>query len=169
MPLPPEHIQERLHFAYVEAVAAKAGANFVRVTNDYGADAMVTEVVESAGGKFSATSTLFSCQLKATTRCTIKEDEVVYDMDVEAYNKLVNPVRGLIILILLRLPKDGGEWLNINEDAFCMKHCCYWIRLKGDPSSNVRSRRIKIPRHQLFDPQAVAHLLELARQEDGYA
>lgn len=166
MSLPLNHKMEHLNSAYVRAVAAKAGANCTKPEYDYGVDLIINEMQSSPGGGFTGTGSLFQCQLKATTNLKVEDDYVVYDMEVGAYNKLVEWEVGWIILIVFKLPKDEREWLSVTEDVLCMKDCCYyWIPLREEASTNKSSKRIRIPRNQLFDPQAVTDLLERVRRD----
>lgn len=166
MSLPFNNKMEHLHSAYVRAVAAKAGANCEGRENDYGADLRINKVRPKPGGGFADTGILFHCQLKATTNWKVEDDYVVYDMKVGAYNDLVEWEGGLMILIVFKLPKDEREWLKVTEDVLCMKGCCYWTHLTGESSTNESSKRIRIPRNQLFDPQAVTDLLERVRRDN---
>ena len=159
MSLPLNYKMEHLHFAYVRAVAAKAGANCTRPENDYGVDLRINKVRTKPDGGFADTGFLFHCQLKATTNLKVEDNYVVYDMEAGAYKNLVEWKGGLMILIVFKLPKDEQEWLSVTEDVLCMKDCCYWIHLE-ESSTNKSSKRIRIPRNQLFDPQAVTDLLE---------
>ena len=165
MSLPLNYKMEHLHFAYVRAVAAKAGANCTRPENDYGVDLRINKVRTKPDGGFADTGFLFHCQLKATTNLKVEDDYVVYDMEAGAYKNLVEWKGGWIILIVFKLPKDEQEWLSVTEDVLCMKDCCYWIHLREESSTNESSKRIRIPRNQLFDPQAVTDLLERVRRD----
>ena len=168
MAIPLDHMKERLHFAYVRAVVARAGATCrPYYDDDYGIDARITAIKLRANGKPGPTSVGFECQLKATTTWEIKDDQIVYDLDADAYNKLVELEDMFGILILLRLPDDPDSWLNVSEDIMCMRHCCYWKLLTGETTTNTGTKRIFIPRQQLFNPQAVTDLLEQVRQRQA--
>lgn len=165
MPRPPTHIIPDLQLAYVDAVVARAGYTCDHVTgsNDYGTDVMISETMEE-DGNFSDTGPPVRCQLKASTTFEVKSDHVACDLEVDAYNKLVNPRRGFIILIVFKLPEDENEWLKISEKCLSLRKCCYWDRIVGEKSENESSKRVKIPRIQRFDPPAVAQILRLSRE-----
>ena len=165
MPIPRKHIQERLQRAYVEAVVAKAGATCTPYHQDYGLDLRINDIRQSSKGNYQPSGIAFECQLKASTQCEQKHEHVVYDIKKEAYNKLVELESGLAILIVFKLPKNTQEWLKVEEDMFYMKHCCYWIHLTGEATKNKYTQRIRIPRNQIFTPQAVQDLLMQVRQQ----
>ena len=166
MSMPSEHMKERLSVAYVRAVTARAGAKFTENNApEYGVDGFIREVSKLPSGKYTGTGYLFHFQLKATTTCELKDDCVVYDMEVNAYNKLAQ-WKGIspCILVLFRLPEDPTEWLKLDEDQLLLRNCCYWEHVTGPPSPNTRSQRVKIPRAQTFTPDVVAELLERVEQ-----
>jgi hypothetical protein len=88
-------------------------------------------------------------------------------MEAVAYNKLVLLETRTTVLVLLRMPKDEREWVNVTEDSLEMRNCCYWAVIDGPPTENKSTIRIKIPRAQIFDQDAVKYLLERLRRNRG--
>jgi hypothetical protein len=162
MPMPDQHIQERLSAAYVTAVVARAGARFEESRPpEYGNDGYIQVVTQLANGKYMPTGYSFWVQIKATTTCQLENEHVVYDMEVDAYNKLAEwQGTSFCLLVLLRLPKDKDYWLALDEEQLLMQNCCYWAHIDGPRSHHARSQRIRIPRNQLFTPQAIHDMLE---------
>jgi len=161
MTIPLDHIKERLSNAYASAVAARAGATFTPKNPEYGTDAFIQSVTRLPNGKYTGTGHLLLCQLKATTTGELSDDSVIYDMEVDAYNKLAAWEGSTsCILVLFRLPQDPEEWLNLDEEQLLLKNCCYWVHITDPPSTNRQSQRIRIPRTQTFTPEAVTELLE---------
>jgi len=77
-----QHIQEGLHLAYIEAVAATAGCNVAaRRRHDYGVDGTFHSVVARAGRRYEDGYAL-GFQAKATTAWEIADNKVAYDLDV---------------------------------------------------------------------------------------
>ena len=165
MPRPSSHIIPDLQLAYVDAVVARAGytCDHVRDSNDYGTDVLISDTMEE-DGSFSDTGAPVRCQLKASINFEVKREFVACDLEVEAYNKLVNPRRGFIILIVFKLPRDEKQWLSVNDDCMSLRNCCYWDRIVGEKSEKKNTKRVKIPRIQRFDPPAVAQILRLSRE-----
>jgi hypothetical protein len=161
MPLPVEHIKERLSLSYVSAVAAGAGVAFRPSSGpEYGTDGHLVKVTLLKNGRFSDTGHIINCQIKATTTCFYVGSEVVYDLDADAYNKLVGwEGSSPCILIVLSLADVQEDWLKVSEAGLQLQRCCYWIHLTGAPTSNSRTIRISIPRSQIFTPDAVTDIL----------
>lgn len=157
---------ELLQRAYVHAVAASAGASVSRPDPDNGADLCISSVQLLSNGKFRNTGFQLYCQLKATTTCEFVGDKVVYDMDADAYNKLVE-WEGVspCILVLYCMPRVEGDWLGLSTTELTLRHCCYWLYLKDKSTSNSSTIRVKIPQANVFDSDSVASLLSKVRQQ----
>jgi hypothetical protein len=161
MGIPSDHLKEHLQNAYFSAVVARAGAQYNDPhLREYGIDATVNGVFYTPEG-YCGSGYTFHCQLKATTTCQRKKETIVYDMEVDAYNKLAR-WRGPtpIILVLFDLPKDEEQWLYVDEEQFLLRRCCYWTRIIGDVSQNEHWQRIIIHRTQQFTPEAVKEILQ---------
>lgn len=164
MRLPPEHIEEYLNIAYVRAIAAKAGVVFSHSGPDYGVDGSI-RWVKKINGKYHQTSWGFDCQLKATINWQQEPKNVIYDMKVEAYNKLIAWEGDIpCLLILFCLPKEPSDWLQCSEEELILRKCCYWTKITGLPTTNKSSIRIRIPRDQLLTPESIIELIERIKQ-----
>ena len=80
-----EHRMEQLSRAYATAVAAACGCTCARPETDYGSD-LTLRKVERVGKVFRVVGRNLDLQLKGTTGATVTATEVVYHLDVRAYN-----------------------------------------------------------------------------------
>ena len=162
MSLPESAIKERLSVAYVSAVVARCGMICKDNSGnlDVGIDVEIQKVNQLPNRKIVPTGYILHGQIKATTTSELHGDMVTYDLDADAYNKLVSFEGGVAILILFCLPVDPYEWLYVDEAQFILRNCCYWTYLAGEPTQNNRSQRIRISRSRLFTPEVVPQLLE---------
>jgi hypothetical protein len=168
MPLPMQHIESELSMAYVQAVVAKAGAYYNPYKPpEYGLDCDIRLLTTMPDGSITYTGHALNCQVKSTTNCIEQGDQILYDLEAKAYNKLVAFEIKTAILIVLKLPKDENDWLKCEEDCLELRNCCYWVVLDGPPTANTSTIRISIPRHQIFNPSAVSSLLDFLKQNDG--
>ena len=141
MSLTREHRQEALSFAYISAVAAKAGYNCGRRPGyDYGIDIEIGSI-EQIGQRRADLGYTLNIQAKASYNFTISDgDQIRYDLEVDTYNKLILKDRGIpAILVLYCMPSDESEWLSIYENCTTLRHCGYWISLRGMPASTNRT------------------------------
>jgi hypothetical protein len=125
-----QHTMEDLNRAYVLAVAAKAGCiidGLLDRTHDYGVDGTFREV-QFYGGKLSETGYSLDFQLKASKNWRCNEDFMGYDLEVAAYNFLVERNREAAapcLLIVFCLPREIAAWLRLSEDELSLRKCCY--------------------------------------------
>jgi hypothetical protein len=164
MSLTRQHCQEDLCLAYISAVAAKAGFNCGRPSgHDYGIDVEISYVVQVGNKRVNLGHNLH-IQAKASQnfRTSVEENCIVYDLDVEAYNMLILENRGTpAILVLYCMPTDENEWVSVDEQYTTLKHCGYWISLRGrDASTNNRTQSIKIPKVQMFTESSLKDIME---------
>ncbi|MCB0200806.1 MAG: DUF4365 domain-containing protein [Anaerolineae bacterium] len=166
--LPPTQRMELLQRAYVHAVVAHAGASAFRPEPDNGADLGISPVKRMPNGKYCNTGFQLYCQLKSTTAFQYVGDEVIYDMEPQAYNKLVE-WEGVspCILVLYCMPRAEGDWLGLSETELTLRHCCYWLHLQGTSTSNTSTIRVKIPQENIFDSESIARLLKTIREQSG--
>lgn len=162
-----EHTQEALSLAYVHALAGRAGLNLgTRTIFDYGIDGSFHPVTK-VGDRLIQTGFQVDFQMKATTNWRHESDDVVYDLDARAHVVLTGRERGLplAILILLCLPEDATHWLDGCEDYLRLKHCCYWYRPPGPPTTNSSTIRIRVPRANVLTPDSLKEIMLTARTE----
>jgi hypothetical protein len=160
-----QHIQEDLSRAYVQAVAAKTGV-LVSIngrSHDYGVDGTFHQV-SLLKGKRLETGFNLDFQCKASTQWDREEEHIVYDLESQAFNGLVARSKRTgatpFVLILMCLSDEESDWFELDEDQLLLRKCCYWHRLTGEETDNTTSRRIRIPRHQVLQPTALASLLD---------
>lgn len=169
-PLSPENIESELSYAYLHAVAARAGVGCEvagRHDDNAGVDAKLT-----GWGPFSGyrQEVDIKVQLKATVKSpAIVGDALSYSLTgIERYNDLrTDTVATPRILVVLFLPADRSRWLEHSEQALLLRECAYWVSLRGaQESSNKTSQTIYLPRSQCFDPEGLHALMDrISRNE----
>lgn len=161
MAVPIQSIEESLSVAHVGAIVSKAGATFNLVPNDYGVDVSVRNI-QSFNGKLMDLGTSFDCQLKSTINWSEKDDHIVYDVEIDTYNKLIFREKNSSVpclLVVLCLPRDESQWLSSTEEGLLLKKSCYFYHLKGEFHKNTAQARIKIPIANRLTPEAVQELI----------
>lgn len=162
-----QHVAEDLSRAYVQAVGAKAGLIVtLQRSHDYGVDGTFHDV-QVIGGRRCESGFALDFQLKASKNWTATDQEVVYSLEVKNYNDLVRRHARFratpSLLVLLCLPENPDEWLQISERELLLRKCCYWERLKGDPSQNKERITVRIPRKQRLTPDVLMDLMNRVR------
>jgi len=154
MSITQQHTQEQLSRAYVMAVAGDAGINLlVSREHDYGIDGTFRPV-RIIGSRRVESGIALDFQLKCTTRWEEQETCIIYDCEADTYNGLVSQdsteEATRCMLLVLCLPDTREDWLRVTVDGLAVNGCCYWYRVMGEPTENTASRRIRIPKEQLF-------------------
>ena len=159
------HRQEALSRAYVLAVAAQAGLLSSRPDPDYGID-LSLRAVEIHNRRHADTSVQIDLQLRSTTRASVTETAVTYDLDVDTYNALRTASAGCPrYLVLYVMPEDESEWLSQSPIELCLRHCAYWLSLDGTPATTaVSTIRVAIPLANVFSADALRGLMKQAAQ-----
>lgn len=159
-------IKEELSYAYVHAVAARASFACERISKDRDS----VDVTIRAKGKLVAESKLFSptldLQLKATSRASYHDEHLVFDLPVKNYNELRERYPSPRLLIVLVLPEDQQEWVSYTGKELVTRRCAYWFSLSGMLDvGNSNTRRVMIPKRQLFSPEKLHELMVVASLE----
>lgn len=157
-----QHIEESLSLSYVNAVVSKTGQVFDVISRDYGVDGSVRKI-DSIDGKLIDMGAIFDCQLKASKNWSENETEIIYDIKADAYTRLAVRRKYSTLpcyLILMCLPKDESQWLRITENELILKRSCYYYQVPDQQTQNTSSVRIKIPKINLFDCEALNALLK---------
>jgi hypothetical protein len=159
------HRQEALCRAYVQAIAAQAGLIWSRPEQDYGIDLSLRTVLVQDNRRRDSGVQL-DLQLKSTGRAAVSTTALTYDLEVQAYRDLCNPNCPCPrILVVLVLPADETRWLTQTSEELTLRHCAYWISLKGSaPTTATSAVRIAIPLANVFSVEAVTGLMQRVRE-----
>ena len=151
--------QEQLSKACLQALVFNAGYNLSQPMVDaYGVDGTIVNPAQGGINRVDY-------QLKATTRYEIRGSELAYDLRVEDYNRLIPADGAPRVLLLYTMPADPDQWLAQSEAETCLRHCLYWLSLRGMPASaNTATERVYVPRANFLDQ---AGLVNMFRQLAG--
>jgi len=157
------YIESELSYAYVHAVASRAGI-ICEVTSRHTDDAGVDAVLR-VKGRLAPESILTQftadVQLKATRQAPVLEnDRFQYRIKRKNYNDLRSTMTGAPqLLILLYLPNDDTQWLEHDEDRLLTRKCAYWVSLRGAPEVDQGSQVIAIPKCNVVSVDGLLSLM----------
>ena len=149
---------EQLSLAYIRSVAAEAGYQVTRpeVDND-----SVDGVLMSS----SARRPRIDFQAKATARENIRADGLHFRLPLKNYNDLRADTRTPRILVVMVMPESESDWLTQTEEELCLRYCCYWVSLAGQPPrQNTSSVTVQIPVDNVFNKAQLEHLMAEANE-----
>lgn len=170
--LSPPNIESELSYAYLHAVASKAGmacSAGSRHEDNNGIDATLTAWGPFDGGGY-LTEVDIKVQLKATIAVPAENGaNLSYFLSgVNRYNDLrTKTVDAARILVVLFLPADAREWLSHTADELALRKCAYWQSLRGAPvTANGSGATVYLPKAQMFTPQSLTDLaVRLSRRD----
>ncbi|MBL7739608.1 MAG: DUF4365 domain-containing protein [Chitinophagaceae bacterium] len=165
MALTDQNIESELSYAYLHAVASKAGVNCMpsnRHFDNNGTDALL-EYCDNIPGTYISDVTL-RIQLKATTKpITESGGYLSYFMkEIEQYDKL-RTEKGMPhrILVVLFIPNDPSSWLECTHDQLILKKAAYWVNLYGaEESDNKSGVTVYLPKANLLTPDSIINIAQ---------
>lgn len=139
-------IKEQLSYAYIHAVASRAGFVFQTINLDRDSE----DCRISASGKVAEdskrTSARLELQVKATAMDKPVGDSFDYPLKMKNYNDLRAERYNPILLVVYAMPPNKADWLLHTEDGLTSRQCAYWCNLRGHPDSvNAAVQRVQIP------------------------
>lgn len=157
-------VESELSYAYLHAVAARAGMSCTasgRHEDNRGVDAMVR-----AWGPFpnggTITDLMLDIQLKATWQQPTESDtHISYNLQgIHRYEQLRKPtVTPHRFLVVLFLPEQDTDWLAHSVDQLVLRRCAYWVSLRNAPATtNSTAIMVHLPKEQHFGPDALRNL-----------
>jgi hypothetical protein len=162
-----QSIEAELSYAYLHAVAAKAGMSCKqgdRHDDGAGVDAEISYRGETSHEYMRHVQ--LNIQLKATVEdAGSHPDYCRYFMQgVNRYEKLRTDDSPIYkILVVLFLPIAPGAWLRCSPDELILKKAAYWACLYGAPAtSNSTGQTVYLPKANLLTPDSLLALVDLA-------
>jgi len=171
-PLILQNVEAELSYAYLHAVASRAGMECrtgSRHEDNAGVDAELT-----AWGPFTNGGYLTEINLKIQLKATIQtppDDGLHYSYflrGVKRYDDLRQATVSVPrLLVVLFLPSNADKWLSHSEDELILRRCAYWVSLRGaPPTDNDTGVTVKIPKAQTLTPDDLAALAARLSRRD---
>lgn len=164
--LPDGKIKSGLSSSYLKAVANIAGYKIqFQNEDDFGVDAIITELQKRDTGRIWETGVNLWIQLKATTmgNCRTTDTEIIYDLANKNYNDLtyadsVSPK----ILVLFVMPNEREDWLTHSIEMMILKKCAHWTYLSGKPRKDNEdsTTAIHIDKNKTFSPTSLKEIMD---------
>jgi hypothetical protein len=171
-PLSDNDIEAELSYAYIHAVASKAGVGCKigsRHDDNAGIDAELTGWGPFPNGGYREEIDI-KVQLKATVKPPLEYMGKYWSYSlsgISRYDDLRSDALSTPrILVVLFLPADA-DWLTLDDEGLILRKCAYWVSLRGaKPSTNRTAQTVYLPKDQRFDPNGlIALMAQLSRNE----
>jgi hypothetical protein len=152
--------KEKFSDAYLQAVVAVAGFGLAKPQPD---DDSVDWIIVASSSSGVNRRPRLEVQLKSTSRSVVGPTHVHYPLEIKNYDDLrtENPIVPRI-LVVVTLPGELDNWVQQSEDELVMKHCAYWMSLRGHPSTqNNATVTVQVPRNRIFTPDTLSRIMRV--------
>ena len=164
-PLDNNDIESELSYAYLHAVASTVGVSCVctnRHVDNRGIDATLT-CWEHFNDSYKD-----EIDLKVQLKATVKEPSnsgshfSYFFKGTKQYDFLREETKCQHrLLVVLFLPSNQEEWLNVNPEQLILKNAAYWVSLRGaEASSNITGTTVYLPKEQILTPDSLLGIFE---------
>jgi len=149
---------EQFSLAYVQAVAT--GAGYTTSTPSLDRDSV--DLTVHGGGNMRPS---LNIQLKATkTLRSPKDGHFQFPLKARNYNLLRLETITPRLLVVLDLPDNEHDWLEVTPAKLVLRNAAYWMSLRQAPETdNETSVTVSLPQQNLFDVAGLKSLMQQAR------
>src|SRR5262249_35533482 len=119
--LPITHLIDELATAYVQAIAASAGA-VIAVNRDYGIDGILKHIVKTENDGYFESGYPVEFQLKGTTQAAGESNVIKFDLKARNYNLIVtrSETETPCYLFLVRFDSDSERWMTVEPERLIL-------------------------------------------------
>jgi len=166
MPLPQAHLLDELATAYVQAVAAAAGATIAVSRLDYGVDGTLKHIIRAEGDRYIESGFPVDFQLKGTTTTEFATGHASYDLRARNYDLIVARAETATpyYLFLVCFESDAEKWVVQNTDSLVLRASAFWWTHFGPPTANTASVRVEIPIANRLTSGAIEGMLQASKE-----
>ena len=148
----------RFSLSYIEAVASHAGFQVVETKVDH--DSVDGVLIADFGRR-----PRIEFQAKATARDVIKDDQIHFPLSMKNYDDLRIETINPRILVVLIVPEETSKWISQTDDDLCLRHCAYWMSLKGQPASrNTANITVHLPMTNVLNSNQLTDMMQNTEQ-----
>lgn len=164
MLLSENNIKAELSYAYLHAIASRAGLGChigSRHDDNIGVDAML-RAKERFGPDSTKTQFTVDVQLKATSsEPNDLGERYSYSLPLKNYDELRSvECQAPQILVVLFLPSDKSEWVNHSAERLICQRCAYWLSLRSAPeSNNETAQTVYLPKDNVLSVDKLRDLM----------
>ncbi|MGD6851143.1 MAG: DUF4365 domain-containing protein [Candidatus Bathyarchaeia archaeon] len=151
--------KEELSRSYLNAVCAYKGISVTRPEHDYDSvDVIMRATLTRDNNPFV---TQINVQLKATSQ-ELGQDVTGFNFELpmKNFNDLRRGSANPMMLCVLRLPAEEGQWVTHSINELILRNCMYWLDVTTCPSSNnTATVTVRIPWANTLTPEKALELM----------
>jgi len=147
--------QERFADAFLLATAAAAGCSVAKPDVD---DDSIDWTLSC---RLLPRRPKLDVQMKSTIKAARSGPIIRYPLRRKNYDDLImTELLAPRILILVMVPVELQEWIDMSAQRMVLRHCAYWLSLAGEPiSGNDFSINVSVPRANIFTVDALRGMM----------
>jgi uncharacterized linocin/CFP29 family protein len=150
--------KEQFSNTYLQAVTTVAGYSLYKPFVD---DDSIDWGIAAKGLEGIVQAPRLELQLKSTSRDVLDDKVIRYPLKLKNYNELI--LTGYAtprILVVVIIPEKLTDWLKESEEELCLKHCAYWVSLRGmPPTKNTTNVTVTLLRENQFTVAALQSIM----------
>lgn len=151
--------KEQFSAAYARAVASVVGLNVSKCEVD-------DDSIDITLGRRGGLAEKVDIQLKCTSAPLPAEGDLKFPLKIKNYRDLSRPSIMPRILVVLFVPDECRNWMEISQERAILKHAAWWLSLASAPTlENDTKVTVAIPRTNLFTPEVLIDLLDKTRNK----
>lgn len=150
---PITYVEQEFSEAYFKTIAAISPINYLSPSsgNDFGDDHTIRRVIRN-NGKIIPTGIPIPVQIKGTKNWIERNNEILFDMDANDFNRYSeSSVENPILMILMCFPENVDSWLILDEEKLQLMKCCYWKLFQENGTNNSSSIRVSFPKSNILN------------------
>jgi hypothetical protein len=153
------HRQDAFSGAYIRALCAVTGCGIESTTLD---NDKIDYIISSRVRGIVRTKPKIDIQAKCKMGLPTPSEHIPYAIDIATYDNLRDPlVANPRILVVIFVPGQIEGWIDQSETALVLRHCAYWLSLKGQTESEtIANKTVYLPRQNIFTPEALRDMME---------
>ena len=152
-----EDRKEKLSLAWLAAMASVAGFTWHRPETD--SDSI--DLTLSARGPRRPK---LDIQMKATASPKVRYDGLHFRLKRKNYDDLREDRAVPLILVIVELPIEDSQWIDITTKMLVLRKRAWWASLKGEGPIAGASRTIVVPKDQNLDVNVLIDLMIRSRE-----
>ena len=149
--------KEQFSASYARAVASVVGLNVSKCEVD-------DDSIDITLGRRGGLAEKVDIQLKCTAAPLPDDGDLKFPLKIKNYQDLSRQSIMPRILVVLYVPDECRNWMEISPQRAILKHAAWWLSLENAPATdNDANVTVTIPRSNLFTPDVLIDLLDRTR------
>jgi hypothetical protein len=91
-----------------------------------------------------------------------EERSLAFPLDSDSFNELIGESTFPRFLVVVAVPDVGATWVRQRPSLLGLSAAGWWVRVKGEPTTNKATKTVHLPVSQRFDLHGLREMLQQA-------